>query len=347
MSDQELENTIQSAGGLRLETGGSLTVAPNWAAIASLSKKMAGVMGELKTVLEDSKHPQGWKYASYSAVATALREALSSQSLGLFANLIQYKQEIQGKGLKSLVEVEFTFADGETGAMRTSRWAGEAVDFGSADKGLNKAYTAAEKYFLMRTFLVSTSDDVESDASSEPEDQAGSQTTRNPQAESGPYPVQPKQAQGPPLAKPEKPDQPKQRSSAEERMAIALARMFYARWDPLFPEDKDHEIAHREFRVASIKDLYGKVTPQQMAPLLDTLDLAMQNTLTVQQLKELLGLVYLIDWFAAGYTREGGVEAIARYIEQQAGTPPLESVGQQPLEMPSEAEEAADASTTD
>jgi len=132
------------------------------------------------------------------------------------------------------------------------------------------------------------------------------------------------------------PTQTRERSAAEERTAVALARMFYMRWDPLFPEDKDHEIAHREFRVASLKDLYGEVTPQQMAPLLDTLDLAMQNTLTLQQLKELLGLVYLIDWFAAGYTREGGVEAIARYIEQQAGTPPLESAGQQPLEMPSE-----------
>jgi len=134
----------------------------------------------------------------------------------------------------------------------------------------------------------------------------------------------------------EPPTQTRERSAAEERTAIALARMFYARWDPLFPEDKDHEIAHREFQVLSIKDLYGKVTPQQMAPLLDTLDLAMQNTLTLQQLKELLGLVYLIDWFAAGYTREGGTEAITRYIDQQTGTSPLEGVGQQPLEMPSE-----------
>jgi len=183
MSEQQLENTTQSAGGLRLETGGSLTVGPNWAAIASLGKKMANVMGELKTVLEDSKHPQGWKYASYSAVATALREALSSQSLGLFANLIKYEQQVQGKGLKSIVEVEFTFADGETGAMRTSRWAGEAVDFGSADKGLNKAYTAAEKYFLMRTFLVSTSDDVEPDASDEPPTQVGQNITRRSQPE--------------------------------------------------------------------------------------------------------------------------------------------------------------------
>jgi len=133
----------------------------------------------------------------------------------------------------------------------------------------------------------------------------------------------------------EPPAQTTKRSDAEERAAIASSKMFYVRWDPLFPEDKDHAIAHREFRVVSIKDLYGRVTPQQMAPLLDTLDLAKQRTLTLAQSKEALGLVYLIDWFPAGYTREGGTEAIAKYIEQQTRVP-HKGIGQQPLEMPSE-----------
>lgn len=151
-------------GGLFMQTAGSQTFAPDWAALAGLNKKIALVMGELKIVQEDAKHQQGWKYASYGAVVQGIRKSLSKHGVGLYANLIRHEQQSQGKGIKSVVEVEFTFADGETGALRTSRWAGEAMDFGIADKGLNKAYTAAEKYFLMRTFLVSTSDDVEPDA---------------------------------------------------------------------------------------------------------------------------------------------------------------------------------------
>ncbi len=166
--------------GLFIQTAGSLTFAPNWAALAGLNKKIAIVMGQLQVVQEDAKHQQGWKYASYGAVVQGMREALSKQGVGLYANLIHYEQQKQPKGIKSIVEMEFTFADGETGAMRTSRWAGEAADFGVADKGMNKAYTAAEKYFLMRTFLVSTSDDVEPDATSQPK------TTRKASAKSSP-----------------------------------------------------------------------------------------------------------------------------------------------------------------
>ena len=187
-SEWESRLTINKDG-LFIQTAGSLTFAPSWAALAGLNKKIAVVMGQLQVVQEDAKHQQGWKYASYGAVVQGVREALSQQGVGLYANLIHYEQQKQPKGLKSIVEVEFTFADGETGAMRTSRWAGEAADFGVADKGLNKAYTAAEKYFLMRTFLVSTSDDIEPDATSKPK------TTRKAPAKAKPRqrkPVEPK-----------------------------------------------------------------------------------------------------------------------------------------------------------
>ena len=178
-SEWESRLTINKDG-LFIQTAGSLTFAPSWAALAGLNKKIAVVMGQLQVVQEDAKHHQGWKYASYGAVVQGVREALSEQGVGLYANLIHYEQQKQPKGIKSIVEVEFTFADGETGTMRTSRWAGEAADFGVADKGLNKAYTAAEKYFLMRTFLVSTTDDVEPDATSQPK------TTRKASAKSSP-----------------------------------------------------------------------------------------------------------------------------------------------------------------
>jgi len=166
--------------------------------------------------------------------------------------------------------------------------------------------------------------------------QAAEETTAEPPEAPQPEAVAEKRPDTPQPERRDPPAQSTKRSDAEERAAKAFSTMFYTRWDPLFPEDKDHEIAHREFRVASIKDLYGTVTAQQMAPLLDTLDLGKQGNLTLAQSKEALGLVYLIDWFSAGYTREGGVEAIARYIEQQTQTRMPDVAGQQQLQMPSE-----------
>ena len=172
--------------------------------------------------------------------------------------------------------------------------------------------------------------------------QAAEETTAEPPEAPQPEAVAEKRPDTPQAEQPNRSRQTTKRSGAEERAAIASSRMIYARWDPLFPEDKGHEIFHREFRVTSAKDLYGRVAPQQMVPLLDTLDLAKQRTLTLAQSKEALGLVYLIDWFSAGYTREGGVEAIARYIEQQTQTRMPDIAGQQRLDIDPEDPERRD-----
>lgn len=113
---------------------------------------------------------------------------------------------------------------------------------------------------------------------------------------------------------------PKERSESEERQAIAFSRMIYMRWNVLVPEDKTHELFHREFQVVSAKDLQGKVTASEIIQLLNVLDLAQQRTLTLQTFKELHGLTYLIDWFAGGYTYEDSVEAIGHYVDKQATT---------------------------
>jgi hypothetical protein len=146
-----------------LDIGGGMVVAPDWSGVASLNAKMAKVMGEISTLQKDAKHQQGWTYVSYSEVSDAIRKAMAKANLGLFVHVVDIKQVDTPKGIKSMAVLEFTFADGDTGAMKVCRWEGEAVDFGTADKGMAKAYTSTEKYFLMRTFLVSTSDDVEPD----------------------------------------------------------------------------------------------------------------------------------------------------------------------------------------
>jgi hypothetical protein len=57
------------------------------------------------------------------------------------------------------------FVDGDSGEILESTWPGEGQD--NADKGCYKAITGAEKYALMKTFLIPTGDDPENENDAE------------------------------------------------------------------------------------------------------------------------------------------------------------------------------------
>lgn len=147
-------------------------IGEDWTAIASLHAKMARVMGRMSTLHKDSKHQQGWTYVSYGKVADAIREAMAAENVAVYVGVRETRQTVvqlrNSEGMRCNASMQFTFADGDSGALCIMPWESEALDTGIADKGLNKAYTAGEKYLLMRTFLVSSSDDVEPDADDDP-----------------------------------------------------------------------------------------------------------------------------------------------------------------------------------
>ncbi|QPC82473.1 hypothetical protein G4Y79_22760 [Phototrophicus methaneseepsis] len=60
-----------------------------------------------------------------------------------------------------IVKLEFTFACGDTGQTMTLPWRGESID--TNDKRISKAATTGEKYFLLKSFILSTGD-VQDDA---------------------------------------------------------------------------------------------------------------------------------------------------------------------------------------
>lgn len=155
---------------LRIETPGSLTIAPDWDSIAALNRKLAAVMSKLSSLPKDGEFAFGgqkWGYISYSAVADACRQAFAEENIAIYVSILSVEQTDFGKGVRTFATLEFTIADGETGAFKVVNWQGEAADYGAKDKGRSKAYTAAEKYWLMRTLLISSEDDVEPDASPE------------------------------------------------------------------------------------------------------------------------------------------------------------------------------------
>ena len=135
---------------------------------AKLHGKLSKVMGRLSKLPKDGTNQHfGYKYVTDAAVADAVRGALAAEGVSFLASIKEVTQELvknEKDKLKSrtVVLFEFTFGCSETGAEYTCTWAGEAED--GQDKGIAKAATAAEKYFFLKTFVLSTGDVADPDA---------------------------------------------------------------------------------------------------------------------------------------------------------------------------------------
>lgn len=126
-------------------------------------------------------------------------------------------------------------------------------------------------------------------------------------------------------------EKPKQRSAGEERQAIAFSKMIYMRWDPMFPEDKDHDIFHKQFGVESAKALSGVVSSERIMALLNIVDLGFQRSLKLDEILAALGVARLRDWLIGGELYDEGVEMIGDYLDNHAGQqePKDESLSEQ------------------
>lgn len=134
---------------------------------ATLYAKLAKVMGKVNRIEKTGENAHfKYNYVTDADVADAVRSALAEEKVAFLADMIEDTRD----GNKTTVWFEFTFACGDTGATITKRWKGESID--QQDKGISKAATSAEKYFLMKTFLMS-SGQPEEDADSGPAPDAG------------------------------------------------------------------------------------------------------------------------------------------------------------------------------
>lgn len=171
---------------------------------AVLFAKMARVMGQLKR-LKKSGHNNFFNYdfATEADVSDTIRELLAEQNIGLFTSMPGYEKMDAGVTkanvlqYNTIVHMEITLACGDSGATFTTQWYGEAIT--TDDKGLNKAATSAVKYWLMKTFLLSTGDSADDPDNSGAE--VGTKATRQKADKSAQNPVQ------------EPPAQPKGKSS--------------------------------------------------------------------------------------------------------------------------------------
>lgn len=131
----------------------------------SLIKKLAKVMKEVKYVEKRGYNSfNKYKYATETDVAEKVREILAEQDVLMIPNMKSHsvREHTNRKGNTEYIvtaEVEFTFYDGESGETLSFTVYGEGQD--SGDKATYKAITGAQKYALMKAFMIPTGDDPE------------------------------------------------------------------------------------------------------------------------------------------------------------------------------------------
>lgn len=139
--------------------------------IESLTAKIAHIsakVGKIEKSGTSGGYGESFNYIEYGVVAGKLRDLLDEYKVIIYPEIKSYEcQEItsqKGKaGYHYILSMHFTISNGEKlDDKMECDWLGEATDYG--DKGVNKAITAATKYFIMRLLQVSEKGDEDPDS---------------------------------------------------------------------------------------------------------------------------------------------------------------------------------------
>jgi hypothetical protein len=137
----------------------------------SLTQKLCQVMATVDRIPKTGRNDfHGYNYAEEAVIVEAIRQELASRNVMLYPSLQTRMGAVFVEGGITTVMMTYTFVDGDSGETMESAWAGQGQD--SGDKGLYKAYTGAQKYFLLKTFLMPTGDEQGADDPENPAKEA-------------------------------------------------------------------------------------------------------------------------------------------------------------------------------
>jgi len=132
-----------------------------------LAKKLAKVMQEVKYIQKTGYNSfHKYKYATEADVNEKVREELAKQNVIMLPSMIGHEMRTHtnrsgATEYITCVDMQFTFIDGDSGESFAVNMSGEGQDAG--DKGIYKAIAGAQKYALMKVFMIPTGDDPEAD----------------------------------------------------------------------------------------------------------------------------------------------------------------------------------------
>ena len=136
----------------------------------SLAAKLAAVTAAITTIPKTGRNKaQDYAYVEDAAVLNIIRTELTKQGVATVANALEVDvmPYVSGKGnpgFLTTVKGNVMFIDAESGEELFASGIGQGSD--PTDKGVYKALTGMFKYILLKTFLVPTGDDPESDDAS-------------------------------------------------------------------------------------------------------------------------------------------------------------------------------------
>lgn len=146
---------------------------PSAAAPPRLAAKLARIMGTIDNVQKNGYNDfHKYAFAKEGDVAAAVRHLLANENIAITPEVGKYEvRDISGGKEKvkllAIVEVIFTIRDGDSDESIRLPWLGTGEDAG--DKCVYKAFTGAEKFLLLKLFLIPTGDDPEaSDGAGQP-----------------------------------------------------------------------------------------------------------------------------------------------------------------------------------
>jgi len=131
----------------------------------SLFKKLLEIKKSVSYLQKVAKGNQ-YSYTSSSQVLTSVREKMNEVGVILAAkvtdtNLLVHEEGTEAKKRITYfteLRVTFTWIDCETGQTLELPWYGQGVDI-AGEKGVGKALTYAEKYFILKQFNIPTDKD--------------------------------------------------------------------------------------------------------------------------------------------------------------------------------------------
>lgn len=130
-----------------------------------VAAKILAAMKEMGRVDKDGYNDfQKYAYVSEANMIEAIRDKVMAAGLVIIPSQVSCLSQPVPSGEKSqkyLTEVctEYTIIDTDSGDSLAVKFFGQGID--SGDKGIYKATTGANKYFLMKTFMIPTGDDPE------------------------------------------------------------------------------------------------------------------------------------------------------------------------------------------
>lgn len=134
----------------------------------SLVKKLAEVKGAVDRIAKNGHNDHfNYDFATESDIAAAVRKEMAARSLMMFPNVTKtdWEKVVRKNGGETklcTLTVEFTVEDGDSGETRSFTIMGQGED--ALDKATYKAMTGAEKYALLKLFMIPTGDDPEKDS---------------------------------------------------------------------------------------------------------------------------------------------------------------------------------------